>query len=86
MYSFLPNLPPRSYIDPSHFRKINCLPISYRIEYCNANTVFKYWNGIIPGYIHEMFKPSLCRYSTISQMTLDILLRKTNTGQKSYPS
>ena len=30
-----------------------------------------------------MFKPSLCRYSTRSQMVLDIPLRKTNTGQKS---
>ena len=77
------NLPPRSHIDPSHFRKINWLPVSDRAEYCIANTVFKYWNGIVPGYIHEMFKPSLCRYSTRSQMALDIPLRKTNTGQKS---
>ena len=67
----------------SHFRKIHWLPVSDRVEYCIANTVFNYWNGIVPGYIHEMFKHSLCRYSTRSQMTLDIPLRKTNTGQKS---
>ena len=30
-----------------------------------------------------MFKPSFCRYSTTSQMALDIPLRKTNTGRKS---
>ena len=30
-----------------------------------------------------MFKPSLCRYSTRSEMALDIPLWKTNTGQKS---
>ena len=30
----------------------------------------------------EIFKPSLCRYSTRSQITLDIPLQKTNTGQK----
>ena len=30
-----------------------------------------------------MLKPSLCRYSTRSQMVLDISLRKANTGQKS---
>ena len=76
------NLPPRSHIDLFHFRKINWLPVSDRAEYCIANTVFKYWNGIVPGYIHEMFKPSLCRYSTRSQMALDIPLRKTNTGQR----
>ena len=30
-----------------------------------------------------MLKPLLCRYSTRSQMALDIPLRKTNTRQKS---
>ena len=30
-----------------------------------------------------MFKPSLCRYSTRSQMALGIPLQKTNTEQKS---
>ena len=83
---FCLNLPPRSYIDPSHFRKINWLPITDRVEYYIANIVFKYWNGIVRGYIHEMFKPSLCRYSTKSQMALDIPLRKTNTRQKSLSS
>ena len=77
------NLPPRSHIDPSRFRKINRLPVCDRVEYGIANTVFKYWNRIVPGYIHEIFKPSLCRYSTRSQMALDIPLLKTNTGQKS---
>ena len=30
-----------------------------------------------------MLQPTLCRYSTRSQMALDIPLRKINTGQKS---
>ena len=77
------NLPPRPHIDPFHFRKINWLPFSHRVEYFIANTVFKYLNGIAPGYIYEIFKPSLCRYSARSQITLDIPLRKINTGQKS---
>ena len=80
---FCLNLPPRSHINPSHFIKINWLPVSDRVEYCIVNTIFKYWNEIVPGYIHEVFKPWLCRYSTRSQMALDILLWKTNTGQKS---
>ena len=76
----------RSHIDPSpHFRKINWLPVSDRVD--NAvlcvNTIFKDWNGIVPDYIYEMFQPSLCTYSTRSQMALDIPLQKTNTGQKS---
>ena len=63
--------------------KINWLLVSDRVEYYIANTIFKYWNGIVPGYIHEMFKPSLCRHSSRSQIALDIPLQKTNTGQKS---
>ena len=77
------NLPPRSLINPSYFRKINWLVVSDRVEYCIANTVYKYWNRTVPGYIHEMFKPSHCRYSTRSQMAFDIPRQKTNTGQKS---
>ena len=52
------NLPPRSHIEPLHFRKINWLPVSDRVEYCIRNTIFKYWNGTLPGNIHDMFKPS----------------------------
>ena len=77
------NLPLRPHIDPSHFRKINWLPVSDRVKYRIASTVFKYWNGIVPGYVHEIFKPSLCRYTTRLQIALSILLRKINTGQKS---
>ena len=41
-------------IDPSHFRKIKWLLVEHGI----MNTNCKYWNGMIPGYIHEMFKLS----------------------------
>ena len=80
---FFLNIRPRSHIDPSHFRKVNWLPVSERVEYCMANTVFNYRNGVVPGYIHEIFKPSLCRYSTRSQIALDIPLRKVNTWKES---
>ena len=46
---FCLNLPPRSHIDASHFRKINWLSVIDRVEYCIANTVFKYWDRIAPG-------------------------------------
>ena len=52
------------------------------MEYGIVNNVLKYWNEILPGHTHEMFKPSLCRHSSRSQMALDILLRKTNAGKK----
>ena len=37
---------------------------------------------IVPSYIIDMFKSSYNRYDTISQMPLDIPLRKANTGQQ----
>ena len=55
---------------------INNLPQSSEEEYCFANTIFKCWIGIVLGYIHEMFKLSLCRCSTKSQMALNIPLQK----------
>ena len=79
---FCLNLPPISHSYQSHFRKINWLPVSHRVEYCIANTVFKYWNGIAPEYIHEIFNLSLCRYSTRSQIALEISLRKAKTWNK----
>ena len=68
---FCLNLPPRSQTDPSQFRIINWLPDSNRVEYRIASTDFKCWNGVVPGYIYEMFKPSLCKYSTRRQMVLE---------------
>ena len=51
---FCLNLAPRSHIDPWHFRKTNWLSVSDSVEYCIANTVFRYWNGIVPKYIHRL--------------------------------
>ena len=84
MYSFLSNLPLRSQIDPLHFRKINWFPTSDSVEYWIANTVFIHRNGIVPGCIVEMFKPSHCRYSTRPQRALTYLGQIQ--GKKSYPS
>ena len=44
--------------NPSHFGKINWLPSKGRAEYYIVVFGFKkQWNGIVPGYINEMFKP-----------------------------
>ena len=73
----------RGHINPSHFRKINWLPVERRVELCTSTTVFKYWKGIAPSYLNDMFMPSLNNYNTRSQMALDIPLCRTNKGQKS---
>ena len=80
---FFLSFPLRSLIHLPHFKKINWLLVSDRVEYCIVSNFFKYWNGIVPGYIHKTFKPSICKYSTRSQTALDIPLQKANTGQKS---
>ena len=51
IYSLFPKFTCEISYRSTHFRKINWLPFSDRIEYCIANTAFKYWNGIVPGYI-----------------------------------
>ena len=60
---FYPNLPPKSRsINPLSFRKIMWL----LVEHCITNTFFTSWNGIAPGYIHDMLKPSsLLRYTIL---------------------
>ena len=76
-------LPSCGHISPSHFRKINWLLVEHRVELCTSTTVFKYWKGIAPSYLNDMFMPSLNNYNTRSQMALDIPLCRTNKGQKS---
>ena len=39
---FCLELPPRGHISPSHFRKINWLPVECRVELCTSTTVFKF--------------------------------------------
>ena len=76
------DLPSSCHTALTHFRKINWVPTSVKVESCVATTVFKNWNGTVPSYINDISHPSLNRHNTGSQMTLDIPLRKTNTGQQ----
>ena len=39
---FCLELPSCDHINPSHFRKINWLPVERRVELCTSTTVFKY--------------------------------------------
>ena len=81
--SFCLELPPRGDISSSHYRKINWLPVEHRVGLCTSTTIFKYWKGIVPSYLNDMFISSLNNYNTRSQMALDIPLCKTNKEQKS---
>ena len=72
----------RGHINPSRFRKINWFPVERWVELCTSTTVFKYWKGIVPSYLNDMFVPSQNNYNTRSQMALDIPLCRTIKGQK----
>ena len=78
---FCLELPPRGYINPPHFSKINWLRVERRVELCTSTT--KYWKGIAPPYLNDIFMPSLNNYNTRSHMALDIPLCRTIEGQKS---
>ena len=80
---FCLELPPHGHINPSHFRKINWLPVERRVELCTSTTVFKYWKIIAPSYLNDMLMSSLNNYNTRSQMALGIPVCRTNKGQKS---
>ena len=79
---FCLNLPLRSHINPLHFRKINWLPTSDRVESVLQIPFLSTRMELHHKIFMEMFKPSQCRYSTRSQMALDIPLLKTNTWEK----
>ena len=81
--SFCSELPPCGHINPSHFRKINWLPVVGRVELYTSTTLFKYWKKIAPSYLNNMFILSLNNCNTRSQMALDILLFRAIEGQKS---
>ena len=80
---FCLKLPLRGHKSPSHFRKINWLLVQHRLELHTSTTVFKYWKGIAPSYLNDMFMPSLNNYNTRSQMALDLPLCRKNKRQKS---
>ena len=56
---FCLELPPRGRINPSHFRKINWLPVERRVELYTSTTVFNSWKGIASSYLNDVFMPSL---------------------------
>ena len=80
---FCLELLPHGHISPSHFRKIIWLPVERKVELLTSTTAFKYWKGIAPSYLNDMFMPSQDNYNTRSQMALDISLCRTSKGQKS---
>ena len=77
---FCLELPPRGHINPSHFRKIYWLSVEHRVELYTSTTLFKYWKGIAPSYLNDMFMSSLNNYNTKSQIALDIPLCRTIKG------
>ena len=73
-------LPSRSHVNPTYSA---FLPVERRVELCTTTTVFKYWKGIAPSYLNDMFMLSLNNDNMRSHMALDIPLCRTIRGQKS---
>ena len=48
--------------------EMDWLLVSERVAPCIAATVFRYWNGIVPSYINDIFQPSPIKHNTWSQM------------------
>ena len=75
-------LPSPGHINPSHFRKLNWLPVEHRVELCTSTTVFKCWKRIAPSYLNNMFMPSLSNSNTRSQIALVCLFVEKSKNKK----
>ena len=67
---------------PSHFRKINWLPVECTVELCTLSAVFNYWKGIASSFLNNMFIPFQNSFITRLRMVFDIHLWRTNKGYK----
>ena len=64
-------------------KEINWLPKKEGVKQHDATKVFKYWKNS-PFYVNEPFVPSRNICKTRSHMALEILLRKSNLGQRAF--
>ena len=65
---FCLEFPSLVHINPFYFWKINWLLVESRLELCTSTIVFKYWKGIAPSYLNDMFMHALNNYNTRSQI------------------
>jgi len=65
---FALNLDARSHVGPQHYRSLNWLPVSKRVDQIILCHVFKVKNGLAPDYMGESFIPqdSVHSYKTRS--------------------
>lgn len=69
-------------IGTKEFKNINWIPTKERAAKVMPKNMFKYWKGIAPLHVNQLFIPSDNSYRTRSQTVLDIQLRQSNIGQK----
>ena len=53
---FILDLDPRSHIGSDKFKKVNMLPVEYRVKQLKLNHTFKIFNNQGPKYLQEHFK------------------------------
>ena len=66
-----------------HFKEINWLPISERVDQFIAVSVYKFSKGLVPIYMEDVFKnnPSLRRTRYSNESKLSILSSNLNYGK-----
>ena len=77
--------PPRSYINPSHFRKINQFPVSDRVEYCIANTVLSTGMELYQDIFLKCLNLHSVAIAQDRRWHWTYLCRKQIQGKKAYP-
>ena len=73
----------RSHVGVVELKKLNWLPTKERVYQCICVSIFKFFNGMSPEYILEVFHPSYRRHNTQASMfMLDVPFRKCCSSQK----
>ena len=71
---FILDLGPRSHISTIEYKKVNMLPVSYRVKQLKLNHVFKIYNDQCPLYLKENFlKISDTQLSTHTRTSINNL-------------
>ena len=84
---FILDLGPRSHISTIQFKRVNMLPVSYRVKQLKLNHVFKIYNDQCPLYLKENFlKISDTQLSTCTRASINnfFLPRVKNQAVNSF--
>ena len=83
---FILSAPPRTHIGLEQFKRVDLLPVSYRVEQIKLSQMFKIMNGTAPEYLTQTVKRTNSQhsYQTRSCQTNAVVQRVGSHSRKSF--